>query len=118
VQALVRWDPAGHARRELADRAALALPPAARLAAVTGPPEAVGRLLSSAELPAGARLLGPVELPTAPPGRPRRADEPPPGERWQRLLIGVPPAGGAALSATLRAARAARLAHGDPTDIG
>src|SRR5207244_11629525 len=37
VQALIRWDPATHADRELADRAELRFPPAVRMAALTGP---------------------------------------------------------------------------------
>ena len=44
VQALMRWDPAGAAERELADRAALGFPPATRMAAVDGPPAAVGEV--------------------------------------------------------------------------
>ena len=37
VQALIRWDPHGYAERELAERAALHLPPAVRIAQLTGP---------------------------------------------------------------------------------
>ena len=37
VQALIRWDPATFADRELAERAELRFPPAARMASVTGP---------------------------------------------------------------------------------
>ncbi len=37
VQALVRWDPHGYAQRELAERAALNLPPAVRIAQLSGP---------------------------------------------------------------------------------
>ncbi len=36
VQALIRWDPHGYAERELAERAALHLPPAVRIAQLTG----------------------------------------------------------------------------------
>ena len=36
VAALVRWDPAGHAEREFALRHELGLPPAMRLASLTG----------------------------------------------------------------------------------
>ncbi|NJQ08752.1 primosome assembly protein PriA, partial [Streptomyces lonarensis] len=116
VQALVRWDPAGHAERELGERAELGLPPVTRLAAVTGPPEAVTRLLRATELPSSAQLLGATEL-EPPPVRgrpPRRGAEPPPGEVWQRALVRSHPADGDALATALRAARAARLAHGDP----
>ncbi|MGK5499861.1 primosomal protein N' [Streptomyces sp. URMC 125] len=127
VQALVRWDPAGHARRELAERAELGFPPVSRMAEVTGPAEAVAELLASAELPPEAEVLGPVPLPPAEAGRPRRPGSAPAGERWGRALVRVPPGGGAALAAALRTARAARLARRgsapvrvriDPEDIG
>ena len=36
VQALIRWDPVGHAERELAEREELGFPPAVRMAAVLG----------------------------------------------------------------------------------
>ena len=45
VQALVRWDPVTHAERELAERRELRFPPAVRMAALSGPPEAVRELL-------------------------------------------------------------------------
>ena len=46
VQALVRWDPGWFAARELAERGELGFPPAARMAALTGPPVAVAELLA------------------------------------------------------------------------
>ncbi len=61
VQALIRWDPVTHAERELAERAELRFPPAVRMASLTGPDDAVQALLSAAELPPTAELLGPVE---------------------------------------------------------
>jgi primosomal protein N' (replication factor Y) len=127
VQALVRWDPVGHAVRELAERAELGFPPVSRMAAVTGRAEAVADFLHGLELPGTAEVLGPVPLPMTAPGRPRRVGAPPPGERWHRALIRVPPGSGAALAATLKAAQAARTARGsadpvrvriDPPDIG
>ncbi|MCF6523864.1 primosomal protein N' [Streptomyces sp. JJ36] len=127
VQALVRWDPSGHAVRELAERAELGFPPVSRMAAVTGLPEAVAGLLAEAELPPEAEVLGPVPLPVAPAGRPRRPGGPPPGERWERALVRVPPGSGTALAAALRTALARRLARRegppaqlriDPPDIG
>ena len=51
VQALVRWDPAGAATRELSERGELGFPPATRMAALTGPANAVADLLAVAELP-------------------------------------------------------------------
>ena len=63
VQALIRWDPIGHADAELATRAEVGLPPAVHIAALDGDPESVTALLEQARLPDGADLLGPVPLP-------------------------------------------------------
>jgi primosomal protein N' (replication factor Y) len=60
VQALLRWDPGWFAARELAERRELGFPPAARMASLTGRPEAVAELLAAARLPDGTELLGPV----------------------------------------------------------
>ncbi|WP_151082088.1 primosomal protein N' [Nocardioides cynanchi] len=62
LQALVRWDPDGHARRETEARAEAHLPPASRLATVTGPPGAVDDALTLLDLPPGAEVLGPVPV--------------------------------------------------------
>nr|WP_223188361.1 primosomal protein N' [Streptomyces sp. TRM68416] len=130
VQALVRWDPVGHAVRELAERAELGFPPVSRMAAVSGPAESVGEFLRAVELPREAEVLGPVPLPVTATGRPRRTGAPPVGEQWERALVRVPPGSGAALAAALKAAQAARMARGgaggeaavrirvDPPDIG
>ncbi|MDI3406611.1 primosomal protein N' [Streptomyces cavernicola] len=130
VQALVRWDPTGHAVRELAERAELGFPPVSRMAAVSGRPAAVEEFLQAAQLPSDAEVLGPVPLPVTDAGRPRRPGGPPPGEQWERALIRVPPGTGAALAAALKTAQAARLAKSgrseadsvrirvDPPDIG
>ncbi|MFD9332187.1 MULTISPECIES: primosomal protein N' [unclassified Streptomyces] len=127
VQALVRWDPVGHAVRELAERAELGFPPVSRMAAVSGTPEALAGFLAAAELPRDAEVLGPVPMHVTEAGRPRRTGGPPPGEHWERALVRVPPGSGAALAAALKAAQAARMARGgsepvririDPPDIG
>ncbi|WP_285240331.1 primosomal protein N' [Pseudarthrobacter sp. MEB009] len=47
VGALLRWDPAGHAYRELALRTELQLPPSVRVASVTGPRAAVDHFTST-----------------------------------------------------------------------
>jgi primosomal protein N' (replication factor Y) len=60
VQALLRWDPGWFAARELAERRELRFPPAARMASLTGRPEAVAELLDAARLPEGTEVLGPV----------------------------------------------------------
>ncbi|MGN9793812.1 primosomal protein N' [Streptomyces sp. OZ13] len=124
VQALVRWDPAGHALRELAERAELGFPPVSRMAEVVGATPAVTAFLADVDLPPDAEILGPVPLPV--PERPgaRRPDTP---AGTARALLRVPPGSGAALAAALKSAQAARLARGgqdqvririDPPDIG
>ncbi|MBN9618954.1 MAG: hypothetical protein J0H43_04385, partial [Actinobacteria bacterium] len=92
VQALVRWDPAGAAARELADRRELDFPPVSRMAALAGPPAAVAELLAGAALPDGAQVIGPV---------PVDADT-------ERVLVRVPRSQGAALAHQLRTAAAGR----------
>ena len=62
LQALVRWDPAGFARREATERRAAHLPPASRLATVTGEPGAVVEALALLAPPAGTELLGPAPV--------------------------------------------------------
>ncbi|MGV8977500.1 MAG: primosomal protein N' [Cellulomonas sp.] len=64
TQALVRWDPAGFAARELAERAELALPPAVRVASLTGTREAVEAVVGRLDLPLGSDVLGPVAVAT------------------------------------------------------
>ena len=95
VQALVRWDPAGAAARELAERTALGFPPATRMVAVSGSSRAVADVVEAVgHAGVEAEVLGPV-----PEG---------PGER---AYLRVPRAGGAALSAGLRTVLATRSAH-------
>jgi primosomal protein N' (replication factor Y) len=95
VQALVRWDPAGAAARELAERAELGFPPACRMASLTGPPAAMADLVSGASLPADAQLVGPV----------------PAGPDAERMLVRVPREHGAELARSLKAAAAGRSAR-------
>ncbi|MEU6126591.1 primosomal protein N', partial [Streptomyces sp. NPDC047123] len=134
VQALVRWDPVGHAVRELAERAELGFPPVSRMASVSGPPEALTDFLAGTELPGDAVVLGPVPVRDAGPGATRKGGGAPAGEQAERVLLRVPPGSGAALAAALKAAQAARMARGakgareaggepvrvrvDPPDIG
>ncbi|HEX4398975.1 MAG TPA: primosomal protein N' [Trebonia sp.] len=100
VQALIRWDPARFAERELADRAELGFPPAVRMAAVTGEPAAVATLLSG--VAEGFEVLGPV-----PADRGAARDEAP----AVRALVRAPRDQGAALARALHAAQAARSAR-------
>jgi primosomal protein N' (replication factor Y) len=101
VQALVRWDPAGHAVRELADRTELRFPPAERLASVTGAAVAVADLLAQAELPAMHDLIGPVPV----------------RDRIERVLVRVPRAAGGELAAALKGAQAVRSARKAPDPV-
>lgn len=100
VQALVRWDPVGHAEAELDARSEVGLPPSVHIAALDGPPAAVTALLERAELPDGAELLGPVPLPVAA-RRPAGAEA---GDEVSRMLVRVGRDQGLALAAALRRA--------------
>ena len=111
VQALIRWDPAGFAERELAERDQLSFPPAVRMAAVSGPAGAVGELLGATGLPAAAEVLGPV---------PDEEDHPEAEEHPEdadsipvRALIRVPRAEGSALARALQSAQATRSPRKD-----
>ncbi|MFJ7908592.1 primosomal protein N' [Kitasatospora sp. NPDC096204] len=115
VQALVRWDPFGHAGMELDERAQLHFPPVSRMASVVGSPKVVADLLDIVKLPEGADVLGPVPLPQVR------------GEDRERALLRVSPGQGAALAAALKAAQITRTAvrgpasldvRIDPTEIG
>jgi primosomal protein N' (replication factor Y) len=85
LQALVRWDLAGFAEREAADRSSAHLPPASRLATITGDPGAVDDALTLLAPPAATEILGPVPV----------AD----GE--SRVVVRVPRAQGVDLSLAL-----------------
>ena len=61
LQALVRWDMAGFAARETQERQEAHLPPASRLATISGEPGAVDDALTLLDAPAAAEVLGPVE---------------------------------------------------------
>jgi primosomal protein N' (replication factor Y) (superfamily II helicase) len=102
VQALVRWDPGWFAARELAERAELGFPPAKRVAAADGSPEALAELLELVELPDGAEILGPVPL--------GEVGEDGTAER-ERALLRVSRPQGRALATALHAAQAVRAAR-------
>jgi primosomal protein N' (replication factor Y) len=102
VQALLRFDPAWLAARELADRRELAFPPTVRMAALTGPPPAIAELLALADLPPGAEVLGPVPA----------ADE-----GHERMLVRVARSSGKALALSLRAAAGVRSLRKSPDPV-
>ncbi|WP_432547074.1 primosomal protein N' family DNA-binding protein [Kineococcus sp. SYSU DK004] len=100
VQALVRWDPAGFAERELASRAELQLPPAARFAGLIGAAADVAEAVAALPPLPDARVLGPVPLPAPPRGR-----DP---EPLVRTVVRVPRERSDELAAALRALAAGR----------
>lgn len=95
IQALVRWDAAGFAAREAADRAAAHLPPASRVATVTGEAGAVDDALTLLDRPAGLEVLGPVPV----------------GDGEERLVLRAPRARGADLSRALAELQRVRSAR-------
>ncbi|WP_372727023.1 primosomal protein N' [Nocardioides sp.] len=84
LQALVRWDMSGFAEREMLERQEAHLPPASRLATITGEPGAVDDALTLLAAPESAEVLGPVDL-----------------EGESRVVVRVPRALGPALSKAL-----------------
>lgn len=119
VQALVRWDPGGFARRELADRAELGYPPAARIAELAAPYPALAELLDAVsgarqhgiQLPQGAQILGPTPAAS---GSSRDADG---ADLPHRALIRCSRAGGRALAAALKAAQGERSTRKAPVHV-
>ena len=102
VQALTRWDPAGAAARELADRTDVGFPPATRMATVEGPPAAVADFVRDLTLPTGGELLGPV----------------PAEDGEERVLLRVARPQGQELAAALKAAQSVRSARkGEPVRV-
>ena len=96
LQALVRWDLSGFADRELRERQEAHLPPASRLATITGEPGAVDDAVTLLSPPASAEVLGPVEV-VDPAG--------------SRVVIRVPRADGPALSRALSELQRVRSAR-------
>lgn len=109
VQALIRWDPVGHADSELDARSEVGLPPCVHMAALDGTGAAVTALLEEAHLPEDADVLGPVELP---PGvrRPAGAKD---DDEVIRMLVRVGRNEGLPLAAALRRAAGTRSAKKD-----
>lgn len=94
ARALATWNQSGYARSELAERAPLHMPPAARVALVEGSAAAVGRALAALQelaLPSDA-VLGPVPI---------ESDDYPPRVR---ALVRFEYGAGVKVAATLRAA--------------
>jgi len=96
LQALVRADPVGSARRELAERRETRMPPIGRLASVEGPTDVV-HALAAREWTANTDVLGPVPV--------RLRDE-----QGARLVLRAPRREGAELAGLLAAVTAERSA--------
>jgi primosomal protein N' (replication factor Y) len=95
VQALIRHDPLGLAEREYKLRQEVSLPPAVRLAALTGTQADLDDYLAFCQLPAEVSRRGPV----------------PTNEGQMRLLLSVPKKFGSQLSIALKQATAIRSAR-------
>ncbi|MGA8848184.1 MAG: primosomal protein N' [Nocardioides sp.] len=92
LQALVRWDQPGFARRLSQERQEARLPPAVRLVTVTGEPGALDDVLTLLAPPEHVEVLGPV----------------PSGSDEERLVLRTPRAHGAELARTLGELQRAR----------
>lgn len=92
VQALIRHDPAGLAKREFELRTQVSLPPAVKLASLTGAQTDIDDLVSLCQLPKETLTRGPV--PTA--------------DGQMRLLLSVPKKLGLTLAVELKRATAVR----------
>ncbi|MFC8923306.1 primosomal protein N' [Cellulosimicrobium sp. NPDC057127] len=115
TNALVRWDPAGLADRELDERAELDLPPAVRVAAVSGDRAAVAAVLDRVELATADTVLGPVEVaPTRPDDAPDLAAG---AARPVRAVVRVPYRDGRSLARQLAASLAVRSARREPGSV-
>ena len=116
VAALVRWDPAGYAEREFLLHHELQLPPAVRVAALTGREADVEAFVADLELPGGVRVIGPAPLPRAFSGA--TSDDPDEAPDY-RTLVFFPYAEAAGITAAMRSLKAANAARraGKPVQV-
>lgn len=99
VQALVRLDPVGYARAELAERTQAGFPPATKLITVEGPPAALAEWGAAWELPAGATSVGPFPVPGS--------------DDLQRLTVRAPLEAGTEVLRSVRTLAGVRAARKD-----
>lgn len=118
VAALVRWDPAGHAEREFVQRQQLGLPPAVRLASLTGREEDITAFTAALALPPEVRVIGPAPIQGGPPPSrvPGAGDTEAPD---YRSILLFPYSMAAAVTANMRALKAANAARkvGAPVQV-
>jgi len=114
VQALIRWDPVGHARAELAGRGEVGFPPAVHIAAVDGAASVIADFVEMLELPEGTEVLGPVPLP---PGERGPAGSGESDEPIDRILLRVPRTAGRALAEAVHSGLARRSAKRVPGTV-
>ena len=107
VEALVRWDPAWLAQRELDERRVLSLPPAVRVARLVGSRRALDEAVSAIRQSVDVDVLGPLPIPDHGSGEPAK----------HQTIVRVPLARGAALAASLAAVRSTRSARKDPEPL-
>ena len=98
VQALIRWDPVGHAEHVLAQREAMKLTPAAKTIELRGSSQAVAQFVSDLSLPSHAQVLGPVPI----------------DEDHCRVYVSVPRSGAHAVVSSTKVLMAARSAKKEP----
>lgn len=108
AQHFLRWDHEGFARRELAEREELHLPPAWRTARLDGPRRAIEDLLMAGQAE-GYEALGPVEAPRVGAGRVKASQEAVQGAH--RGVLRAPVSRGRELALWLRHRLRDRSAH-------
>ncbi|WP_426002811.1 primosomal protein N' [Paenarthrobacter sp. NyZ202] len=114
--ALVRWDAPGYASRELALRKELQLPPAVRVASVTGPRADVVAFTAALEaaVPSDRRLRSvgpaPLQLAAVPSAAAPASAASPEADTEARTLFFLPYAEAADATRTMRAVKAAQAA--------
>jgi len=122
VGALLRWDPAGYAQRELSLRRELQLPPAVRVASITGGRSAVGHFGEAVEQQLGPqgivlRTAGPAPLVIA--GAAGQGGAPGAALEDVRTLLFIPYGQAAEVTRILRAVKVAAAAKrtDDPVQL-
>lgn len=124
VGALLRWDPAGYAQRELSLRRELQLPPAVRVASITGGRTAVGHFGQAVEQQLGQqgivlRTAGPAPLVMSGAPGPGGAQGQAAAAEDVRTLLFIPYGQAAQVTRVLRAVKVAAAAKrtDDPVQL-